>query len=46
MLASGWKVRGEAMSSTLVDLAARRIVDFEREIDGRLLVRPRKDAAG
>ncbi len=33
------------MSSTLVDLAARRIIDFERETDGRLLVRLRKDAA-
>jgi hypothetical protein len=45
MLASGWKVRGEALSSTLVDLAARRIIDFERATDGRLLVRPRQHAA-
>src|SRR5262245_45629564 len=45
MLASGWKVRGEAMSSTLVDLAARHLIDFERETDGRLVVRLRKDAA-
>jgi hypothetical protein len=46
MLASGWKVRGEAMSSTLVDLAARHIIDFERETDGRLLVRLGKDPTG
>jgi hypothetical protein len=39
LLASGWKVHGEAMSSTLVDLAARRVVSFEYETDGRLLVR-------
>jgi hypothetical protein len=39
MIASGWKVHGEAMSSTLVDLAARHVVSFERETDGRLLVR-------
>jgi hypothetical protein len=46
MLASGWKVRGEAMSSTLVDMAARHIVDFERETDGRLVVRLGKNPEG
>ena len=39
LLANNWKVRGEAMSATLVDLAARHVLDFERTSDGRLVVR-------
>jgi hypothetical protein len=46
LLTHGWKVRGEALSATLVDLAARRILAFEQEADGTYLCRVVKDSTG
>src|SRR5205823_2977381 len=36
LIANGWKVRGEALSSTLVDLAARHVLRFEEPTPGQL----------
>jgi hypothetical protein len=39
LLTNGWKVRGEAVSATLVDLAARKVLAFEQTAPERYVVR-------
>ena len=39
LLTNGWKVRGEAVPATLVDLGARKVVSFEQTAPDRFQVR-------
>jgi hypothetical protein len=45
LLTNGWKVRGEAVPATLVDLAARKVVSFEQTEPDRFQVRVTNDGA-
>jgi hypothetical protein len=45
LLTNGWKVRGEAVPATLVDLAARKVVSFEQTDTDRFQVRIANDAS-
>jgi hypothetical protein len=45
LLTNGWKVRGEAVPATLVDLAARKVVSFEQTAPDRFQVRVATGAA-